>query len=61
DLFSSLALLVVVAALVGLGVAFLMAGRDRPAARRSATGRVAILDTPAHIDWRVDPDSPFSQ
>lgn len=61
DLFSSLALLVVVAALVGLGVAFLMAGRDRPAARRSATGRVAILETPANFDWRVDPDTPFSQ
>lgn len=61
DLFSSLALLVVVAALVGLGVAFLMAGRDRPASRRSATGRVAILETPANFDWRVDPDTPFSQ
>ena len=44
SLFSAMAILVIVAALVSLGAAFLMAGRTRPTTRRSLPGRAALLD-----------------
>ena len=50
-----MALLVVVSALVGLGAAFVMAGRERPSNRSSATGRVALLDVVTEHERRAAP------
>lgn len=54
-LFSAMALLVVVSALLGLGAAFVMAGRERPSTRSSATGRVALLDVVTEHEHRAAP------
>ncbi|MBU3702084.1 MAG: hypothetical protein FGM58_08580, partial [Acidimicrobiia bacterium] len=54
--YSALAMVVIIAALVSLGVAFLMAGRSRPSSRRStSTERVALIDALTEYEWRTAP------
>lgn len=54
--YSALAMVVIMAALVSLGVAFLMAGRGRPSSRRSpSTDRVALIDALTEYEWRTAP------